>query len=44
VWVYVLVVAGAVLAFTPLMFPYAQAVMLYAFGGVHFDPRYSKAL
>ena len=43
VWVYVLVVAVAVLVFTPLMFRYARAVMLYAFGGTHFDPRYLKA-
>ena len=44
VWVYVVAVAGAVLVFTPLMFRYARAVMLYAFGGTHFDPRYLKTL
>ncbi|MCC3152677.1 DUF983 domain-containing protein [Hymenobacter sp. BT770] len=43
VWVYVVAVAAAVLAFTPLMFRYARAVMLYAFGGASFDPRYAKA-
>jgi len=43
VWVYVVAVATAVLVFTPLMFRYARAVMLYAFGGTHFDPRYAKA-
>ena len=43
VWVYVVAVAAAVVVFTPLMFRYARAVMLYAFGGTHFDPRYSKA-
>lgn len=43
VWVYVTAVAMAVVVFTPLMFRYARAVMLYAFGGTHFDPRYSKA-
>ena len=42
VWVYVAAVAVTVLAFTPLMFRYARAVMLYAFGGTDFDPRYSK--
>lgn len=42
VWVYVLAVAGAVLIFTPLMFRYARAVMLYAFGGTRFDRRYAK--
>ena len=44
VWVYVLAVAGTVLIFTPLMFRYARAVMLYAFGGTHFDRRYAKLL
>ncbi|WP_310397119.1 DUF983 domain-containing protein [Hymenobacter sp.] len=44
VWVYVSAVAAAVLVFTPLMFRYARAVMLYAFGGTHFDPRYAKAV
>ena len=43
VWVYVVAVAAAVLVFTPLMFRYARAVMLYAFGGTHFDPWYGKA-
>ncbi|OGX88470.1 hypothetical protein BEN47_09030 [Hymenobacter lapidarius] len=43
VWVYVTAVAMTVVVFTPLMFRYARVVMLYAFGGTHFDPRYSKA-
>ena len=43
VWVYVAAVATAVVVFTPLMFRYARAVMLYAFGGTHFDPHYPKA-
>ena len=43
VWVYVAAVATAVVVFTPLMFRYARAVMLYAFSGTHFDPHYSKA-
>jgi len=42
VWVYVVGVALAVLAFTPLMFRYARAVMLYAFGGAHHDARYDR--
>lgn len=41
-WVYVTAVTVAVLAFTPLMFRYARAVMLYAFGGTRFDPSYLK--
>ena len=36
-WVYVAAVTVAVLALTPLLFRYARAVMLYAFGGVSFD-------
>ena len=40
-WVYIGAVGGAVLAVTPLLFRYSRAVMLYAFGGVRFDPRYA---
>jgi uncharacterized protein (DUF983 family) len=39
-WVYIVAVAGAVLAVAPLLFRYSRAVMLYAFGGARFDPRY----
>ncbi len=39
-WVYIVAVAAAVLAVTPLLFRYARAVMLYGFGGARFDPRY----
>ena len=39
-WVYIVTVAAAVLAATPLLFRYSRAVMLYGFGGAHFDPRY----
>ena len=42
-WVYITTVAVAVLAVTPLLFRYSRAVMLYAFGGTHFDARYLKA-
>ncbi|SFQ73080.1 DUF983 domain-containing protein [Hymenobacter arizonensis] len=41
VWVYVVAVAAAVLLFTPLMFRYARAVMLYAFGGTRYDAGYA---
>lgn len=37
-WVYVTAVAVATVALAPLMFRYARAVMLYAFGGVRFQP------
>lgn len=40
-WVYIATVAAAVLAVTPLLFRYSRAVMLYAFGGARFDPRYA---
>jgi uncharacterized protein (DUF983 family) len=39
-WVYVTTVAVAILAVTPLLFRYSRAVMLYGFGGAHFNPRY----
>jgi len=39
-WVYVVSVAAVVLPLTPLLYRYARAVMLYAFGGTRFDPRY----
>ena len=39
-WVYIVTVAIAVLAVTPLLFRYSRTVMLYSFGGAHFDPRY----
>jgi len=37
VWVYILTVAAVVLLLTPLMFRYARTVMLYFFGGAHYD-------
>jgi uncharacterized protein (DUF983 family) len=40
-WVYIATVAVAVLAVTPLLFRYSRAVMLYGFGGAHFDQRYA---
>lgn len=42
-WVYIGTVAGAVLAVAPLLFRYSRAVMLYAFGGARFDPRYARS-
>lgn len=39
-WVYVTAVAVVMLLLTPPSFRYARALMLYAFGGVRFDPRY----
>ena len=37
-WVYVAAVAGATVLLAPLLFRYSRAVMLYAFGGVRFEP------
>lgn len=39
-WVYITAVAVTVIVVTPLLFRYSRAVMLYCFGGAHFDPRY----
>ena len=41
-WVYVVGVAAVSVLFAPLSFRYARALMLYAFGGVRFDPRYAE--
>jgi uncharacterized protein (DUF983 family) len=38
VWVYVTVVSAAMILLTPLLFRYARAMMLYAFGGIRYDP------
>ena len=38
VWGYITVVAAIVLALTPLLFRYARVVMLYFFGGIHYNP------
>ncbi|GAA3949201.1 DUF983 domain-containing protein [Hymenobacter algoricola] len=36
-WVYILTVATVVLGLTPVMFRYSRTVMLYFFGGTHYD-------
>jgi len=41
-WVYVASVAAVVLPLTPLLYRYSRAVMLYAFGGTQFNPRYLR--
>lgn len=41
-WVYIVAVTVAVLAVAPLLFRYSRALMLYAFGGTGFDPRYAN--
>jgi uncharacterized protein (DUF983 family) len=42
VWVYVTVVAASMILLTPLLFRYARALMLYAFGGVRYDPEAAR--
>jgi uncharacterized protein (DUF983 family) len=37
VWVYITTVAVIVVLLTPLLFRYARVVMLYFFGGIHYD-------
>ncbi|KAA9338737.1 DUF983 domain-containing protein [Hymenobacter busanensis] len=37
-WVYIVTVAGVSLLTTPLVFRYSRALMLYLFGGVHYEP------
>ncbi len=39
-WVYTVVVAVVTVLLAPLSFRYARAIMLYAFGGIRFDPHY----
>ena len=38
-WVYVSIVTGMTLVLTPAILRYSRAMMLYAFGGTHYDPR-----
>ncbi|WP_345232928.1 DUF983 domain-containing protein [Hymenobacter saemangeumensis] len=42
-WVYVASVAAVVLPLAPLLYRYSRALMLYAFGGTQFDPRYQRS-
>ncbi|MGI4833583.1 MAG: DUF983 domain-containing protein [Janthinobacterium lividum] len=41
-WVYVAVIVVLSLLTTPLAFRYSRAMMLYFFGGAHYDPRRAK--
>ncbi|GAA3999182.1 hypothetical protein GCM10022408_07650 [Hymenobacter fastidiosus] len=40
-WIYIVTVAAVVILLTPLMFRYARTMMLYFFGGVHYDAAYA---
>ena len=41
-WVYVTTVTAAALLTMPVVFRYSRALMLYLFGGVHYDPRWQS--
>ena len=41
-WVYVLVVAGLTLLFTPLILRYSRALMLYLFGGAQYNKNWAR--
>jgi len=40
-WVYVLTVTVITLVFTPLILRYSRAMMLYWFGGAHYERKYA---
>ena len=42
-WVYVTVVFIATLLMAPVIFRYSRALMLYLFGGAHYDPKRAQA-
>jgi len=42
-WVYVVVVTAVTLLLTPAILRYSRAMMLYWFGGAHYDPRWARA-
>lgn len=42
VWVYLTVVATTIILSTPVLFRYARILMLYFFGGIKYNPVYSK--
>lgn len=39
-WVYVVVVTAVTLLLTPAILRYSRALMLYWFGGTHYDPKW----
>jgi len=40
VWVYITTASIVIVLFTPLLFRYSRAIMLYLFGGVGYDPQF----
>lgn len=41
-WVYIAVVIGVMILLVPVNYRYSRIVYLYAFGGIKYDPRWSK--
>jgi uncharacterized protein (DUF983 family) len=41
-WVYIGVVVGLLVMFIPLNYRYSRIIYLYLFGGIKFDPVYSR--
>lgn len=42
-WVYIGVVIGVMILLAPLNYRYSRIVYLYAFGGIKYDPSWSRA-
>ncbi|ALW87322.1 hypothetical protein AUC43_10920 [Hymenobacter sedentarius] len=41
-WVYIVTVTIVTLVFTPVILRYSRAMMLYWFGGAHYDPKWQQ--
>ena len=41
-WVYIGTVVGLLILFIPLNYRYSRIIYLYLFGGIKFDPHYSR--
>lgn len=41
-WVYISVIIGLMILLAPLNYRYSRIVYLYAFGGIKYDPSWSK--
>ena len=41
-WVYVTIITGATVVFTPVILRYSRALMLYLFGGVQYNKSWSR--
>jgi uncharacterized protein (DUF983 family) len=41
-WVYVVIITGVTMLFTPLILRYSRALMLYLFGGVQYNKKWAQ--